>query len=184
MTVMPQRPGPKPATIPASSPWTPEREARLRELWRAGKSAGFIVTDLDCGITRNAVIGKIGRLGLPQRRTTERLRPEGRKPRKSRAKPPRTPETVRQGPGTPEPVPPVQPTPQARQTAIALVPDTAVTFRDITDHQCHYIIGDPKGLDTLYCGGEIHARSLCVYHYHLCWHQHYPNKPAKLWRVA
>lgn len=49
--------------------WTDERAARAKELWIAGQSASQIAREL--GITRNAVIGKVHRLGLkrdiPQR---------------------------------------------------------------------------------------------------------------------
>lgn len=43
--------------------WTDERVARLKELWSAGWSASQIAADLGF-VTRNAVCGKIDRLGL------------------------------------------------------------------------------------------------------------------------
>jgi GcrA cell cycle regulator len=43
--------------------WTDERTDRLRELHAEGHSCGYIARDIG-GITRNAVIGKIHRLGL------------------------------------------------------------------------------------------------------------------------
>ena len=43
--------------------WTDERVQRLRDLWAAGQSASQIAGDLG-GVTRNAVIGKVHRLGL------------------------------------------------------------------------------------------------------------------------
>ena len=45
-------------------PWTDEKVAQLRELWRDGKSASQIAAVLSDGITRNAVLGKVARLGL------------------------------------------------------------------------------------------------------------------------
>lgn len=44
--------------------WTDERVDRLKELWMSGMSATDIALTLNCGITRNAVIGKVHRLGL------------------------------------------------------------------------------------------------------------------------
>lgn len=45
--------------------WTDERIALLKQLWtRDGLSAGQIAATL--GVTRNAVIGKVHRLGLVQ----------------------------------------------------------------------------------------------------------------------
>jgi hypothetical protein len=47
--------------------WTEARVKRLRHMWSAGRSAAVISDVL--GITRNAVIGKVHRLGLPARPT-------------------------------------------------------------------------------------------------------------------
>ena len=46
--------------------WTDERVARLSKLWAEGLSASQIATELG-GVTRNAVIGKVHRLGLSGR---------------------------------------------------------------------------------------------------------------------
>ncbi|NBR12467.1 MAG: GcrA cell cycle regulator, partial [Alphaproteobacteria bacterium] len=47
--------------------WTDERVELLRKLWNQGLSASQIATELANGITRNAVIGKVHRLGLSGR---------------------------------------------------------------------------------------------------------------------
>ena len=47
--------------------WTDERVEQLRKLWLDGKSASQIAAELSNGITRNAVIGKVHRLGLSGR---------------------------------------------------------------------------------------------------------------------
>lgn len=55
------------------SGWTDERVERLKELWAQGQSAAQIAMDLDA-ISRNAIIGKARRLGLPQHSyTTKKL---------------------------------------------------------------------------------------------------------------
>ena len=46
--------------------WTDERVELLKKLWSDGLSASQIATELG-GITRNAVIGKVHRLGLSGR---------------------------------------------------------------------------------------------------------------------
>ena len=46
--------------------WTPEREDKLRELWKKGHSGREIASILT-GTTRNAVIGKAHRLKLERR---------------------------------------------------------------------------------------------------------------------
>jgi GcrA cell cycle regulator len=47
--------------------WTDERVELLRQLWLDGKSASQISAVLGAGLTRNAVIGKVHRLGLAGR---------------------------------------------------------------------------------------------------------------------
>lgn len=47
-----------------ASPWTEERDAELRRMWDSGMSAKQIAISLKCGLTRNAVIGRLHRLGL------------------------------------------------------------------------------------------------------------------------
>ncbi|HLS18833.1 MAG TPA: GcrA family cell cycle regulator [Paracoccaceae bacterium] len=46
--------------------WTDERVETLKELWAEGKSASQIAKEMG-GVTRNAVIGKVHRLGLSNR---------------------------------------------------------------------------------------------------------------------
>lgn len=57
---------PKPASgvIGEDNPWTPERVALLTAMWSDGQSANAIAAALG-GTSRNAVIGKAKRLGLP-----------------------------------------------------------------------------------------------------------------------
>ena len=47
--------------------WTDERVELLRQLWLDGRSASQISAQLGAGVTRNAVIGKVHRLGLSGR---------------------------------------------------------------------------------------------------------------------
>src|SRR5208337_2932931 len=50
--------------------WTEERVELLRKLWREGRSAAQVAAALGSETTRNAVIGKIHRLGLADRSST------------------------------------------------------------------------------------------------------------------
>ena len=47
--------------------WTDERVELLKKLWSEGLSASQVAAELGPGITRNAVIGKVHRLGLERR---------------------------------------------------------------------------------------------------------------------
>ena len=51
--------------------WTPEREEKLRTLWKKGHTASQIATMLG-DTTRNAVIGKAHRLNLESRASSKR----------------------------------------------------------------------------------------------------------------
>jgi GcrA cell cycle regulator len=55
--------------------WTDERVETLKTMWADGKSASQIAKELG-GVTRNAVIGKVHRLGLSNRIGGERLEDE------------------------------------------------------------------------------------------------------------
>ena len=61
--------------------WTDERVEQLKKLWSDGLSACQIAAELG-GITRNAVIGKVHRLGLSGRaKAPSSSAPRPRKPR-------------------------------------------------------------------------------------------------------
>src|SRR4026209_1467277 len=63
--------------------WTDERVELLKKLWADGLSASQIAAELG-GITRNAVIGKVHRLGLSGRaKSPSSSVPRPRKPRSS-----------------------------------------------------------------------------------------------------
>ena len=64
--------------------WTDERVEQLKKLWSDGLSASQIAAELG-GITRNAVIGKVHRLGLSGR--TKAPSSSAPRPRKPRAHP-------------------------------------------------------------------------------------------------
>ena len=49
--------------------WTDDRVEILKKMWGEGQSASQIAKELG-GVTRNAVIGKVHRLGLSNRTTT------------------------------------------------------------------------------------------------------------------
>ena len=51
--------------------WTPERESKLKALWKKGHTASQIAT-LIGGTTRNAVIGKANRLNLEARTVSKK----------------------------------------------------------------------------------------------------------------
>ena len=62
--------------------WTEERVEALKGYWTEGLSASQIARLMGGGVTRNAVIGKVHRLGLAARKPS---------PKKPRPRPPSAP---------------------------------------------------------------------------------------------
>lgn len=84
--------------------WTDERVELLKKMWNEGHSASQIAKELG-GVTRNAVIGKVHRLGLSNRNGPEADATADAKP-KAAAEPPKaapepTPEPVIEAPAAP-----------------------------------------------------------------------------------
>lgn len=137
--------------------WTEDRVETLSKLWADGLSASQIAKILG-GVTRNAVIGKVHRLGLSGRAKPSRPKPA--KPavaarQKATPKPARTTakataaetkskiKTTAQLPATIE-QPPLKAKP--------LKDGTYATILTITDHMCKFPIGDPKADEFRFCG--------------------------------
>lgn len=70
------------------SAWTQARINLLKRLWPEGRSAETIALELGGGLTRNAVLGKVARLGLSEGRTGARPDATGRGRRLSGGPPP------------------------------------------------------------------------------------------------
>ena len=62
--------------------WTDERVEVLKKMWGEGQSASVIAKELG-GVTRNAVIGKVHRLGLSNRVTSTTAKPAAKGKTKS-----------------------------------------------------------------------------------------------------
>lgn len=147
--------------------WTDERVERLKSLWSEGLSASQIATELG-GVTRNAVIGKVHRLGLSGRAKPQ---PQASRPRK----PVRQPSMPMRGPATGtagntvfkvEPVPEVEIAPQV---VAQPEPETSVFERasilQLTEQMCKWPIGDPGRPDFYFCGRKSDSGiPYCTYH--------------------
>jgi len=129
--------------------WTEDRVEVLTKLWAEGLSASQIAKQLG-GVTRNAVIGKVHRLGLSGRATPSRPR-KAAKPSTPRAKisTPRAPRTPRKVAIVTPPPPPVE--------AKRLASGEFATILTITDHMCKWPIGDPSKSDFRFCGRKTEA---------------------------
>ena len=152
--------------------WTDEKVELLRQLWLDGKSASQISAELGLGITRNAVIGKVHRLGLSGRAKS----PSAAAPR------------IRQRPSAATRAPISGRTSSGGQmvqgnTALAIALDTAVetkpiyhedvvvpmslrvTIVDLKEAMCRWPLGDPSTADFRYCGiASTSSGPYCTHH--------------------
>lgn len=144
----------------SSSKWTPEREQLVRSLWGAGLSAGQIAARLNCGLSRNAVIGKLHRLGLTDADRGKASKDAMQVIRriKSKPKPPRPKRT----PFRP-PILPVEPYKMGPEPVVPEAERRSVS--EVLDGQCRWPIGDPLKPDFHFCNGrQIEGQSYCFHH--------------------
>lgn len=135
--------------------WNEERVALLRKLWAEGLSASQIAKQLG-GVTRNAVIGKVHRLGLAGRATPSR--PAKRPVRASR------PRIV--GPSTPRirPAMATPATPMPDLEPVRLQDGKTVSVLTLTEQMCKFPIGDPNDPDFAFCGRGAVSGAYCADH--------------------
>lgn len=159
--------------------WTDERVELLKKLWSEGLSASQIAAELG-GVTRNAVIGKVHRLGLSGRAkaapsAAPRLRkPAAAAPAARVAAAPVGVAAVARAPQQPvyaargnaalavasaapamEPRAAVHVAPPVRlvETRPAVTPEN-VTIMDLRENMCRWPLGDPSQPDFRFCGSR------------------------------
>jgi GcrA cell cycle regulator len=142
--------------------WNDERVETLRKLWTDGLSASQIAKQLG-GVTRNAVIGKVHRLGLAGRATPSR---PAKRPMRL-ARPPR-PHNALSGPPRPRThaaLTPVPFTPAPPPLDPLAQPDGSVaSVLTLTDRMCKWPIGDPNDSGFAFCGREADCGPYCQEH--------------------
>jgi len=137
------------------SAWTPERVERLRALWREGRSAEQIARELDHGISRSAVLGKVYRLGLSEGRPGRSV---ARKRPRAPPRPQRSPSAVstRSGTGVTK----------NAEASSGPMPERPVDGPDILAvrrGQCRWPYGEP-GADLVFCGRPVARGAFCAAH--------------------
>jgi GcrA cell cycle regulator len=144
--------------------WTDERVELLKKLWSDGLSASQIAAELG-GITRNAVIGKVHRLGLSGRaKSPSSTAPRPRKPRSAQmlriaARPAMRGNTALaqafEVELEPEPIPYDNVIPMHQRRGIL----------ELNEQTCRWPIGDPGSAEFFFCGGQsLGGLPYCAYH--------------------
>ena len=148
--------------------WTDDRVGALKKLWLEGQSASQIAKQLGGGVTRNAVIGKVHRLGLPGRAAPSQPARTATSFRTTRPRPAAPAATPAQAPQASAPrrleavsSKPVPPTPPA--APIPDLPGTA-TVMTLGAHMCKWPIGDPSSREFSFCGRRASEGVYCVEH--------------------
>lgn len=160
--------------------WTDERVEMLKTMWSEGKSASQIAKELG-GVTRNAVIGKVHRLGLsnrvggadraedeaeigafaeapapepvPEPQAEPQLAAAAARPALAREAPP----AVRAKPAAGQPMPPQPAGSEISPEALANLAEVAkkarrLTLMQLTERTCKWPVGDPATDDFWFCG--------------------------------
>lgn len=157
--------------------WTDERVQLLKKLWVDGQSASQIAKELG-GVTRNAVIGKVHRLGLSNRtagsgtKSDAPTKAEASLAPTSKPKAIPKPEVVAKpvGPEAAAPIPmrkaiipagqPLPPQPSANEIspeALAKVTEIEkkskkLSLLELTERTCKWPVGDPATEEFWFCG--------------------------------
>jgi GcrA cell cycle regulator len=146
--------------------WTDERVELLKRLWSEGLSASQIAGRLG-SVTRNAVIGKVHRLGLSGRATTSRMKSHRPRTRMANVKRPVKPRFAQAG------NPAVRALYVDAEAYVAPAEEIEIplaerkTIQTLTECSCRWPIGDPQTAEFHFCGRnkvpllpycEVHAR--------------------------
>lgn len=158
--------------------WTEERVELLKKMWGEGQSASQIAKELG-GVTRNAVIGKVHRLGLSNRtggasqaspkaeskaKEAPKAEAKERSPKPAAApKPEPAPEVKAVSPARRQIIPagqPLPPQPSANEIspeALAKVSEIEkkakkLNLMELTERTCKWPVGDPATENFWFCG--------------------------------
>ena len=150
------------------SPWTKPRLRLLRRRWAQGARVREIAAELGNGISSNAVIAKIHRLGIAA------LSPYGGRPGRRYAGKPRAGDGRLRGHRIgywfrkgPPPVWVISAKPHIEITrADARIPRRQRrSLFELNEHSCRWPVGDPRSSRFFFCGAQpVMNRSYCAAH--------------------
>ncbi|WAC61332.1 GcrA family cell cycle regulator [Brevundimonas sp. SL130] len=136
-----------------TSAWTDDRIGRLKTLWLEGWTAEQIARELQNGISRSAVLGKVHRLGLSAGRPGRPPVSQTAAPRARIGRPVAKPvERAAAGAGS-------VPTGRAPD-----LPSGGLTILTVGCGQCRWPYGDPGRAGVSLCGRPVARGAFCVGH--------------------
>jgi hypothetical protein len=131
--------------------WTPERKRKLAMLWTAGLSCSQIAAQIG-GVSKNAVIGKRVRMGLPDRAAPTKTHRSGK---------PITTAQTRTKPIPRQPKPAAAPPPTHKQIG-AQRGEWNKRYSESSDRfHCQRFVAEESGVDGLVCGRAKTHGSWC-----------------------
>jgi hypothetical protein len=72
--------------------------------------------------------------------------------------------------------------PRPEPVATIAIPETnRVTLDELRAHHCRWVIGEPNGFETLFCGNPVERRSLCAGHVEIGFYT--PKKTGKTFKL-
>jgi GcrA cell cycle regulator len=141
--------------------WTDERVELLKKLWQDGLSASQIAAELG-GVTRNAVIGKVHRLGLSGRGQPTSSIKRQRRTHSTGMRRVRQMITVGNLALKPDQFPDADMRP--RRNVVVPIARRLSIFQ-LTEKTCKWPLGDPGQEDFHFCGHDsLENRPYCEYH--------------------
>jgi GcrA cell cycle regulator len=155
--------------------WTEERVDLLKKLWSEGLSASQIAGRLGQGVSRNAVIGKVHRLGLagraPSTRTatprTSKIADAVRGTARNGSAPTLAGSAALKTAYRPAPLARAIPLVEPKPLILLDLPKGGhITILQLSDKTCRWPIGDPGTEGFCFCGHGPKVNSVyCEYHY-------------------
>ena len=142
--------------------WSTEDIEIITNLWNDGRSSREI--GLKINRTRNAIIGKVHRLNLSPRRAAVTGTPQ-RSNRRSRS--PWTPVVRNKSTNTTIDRPIQQRNRPPAELIVEHTPKNLSTL-ELTNHTCHWPVGEFVGAGQQYCGNEVYTKThpavYCAFH--------------------
>lgn len=152
--------------------WTPERIALLKELWSEGLTASQVAEAMG-GMTKNAVLGKLNRLKVPERPARPRVKKLANK----------APKVL---PWTGQARAPVEQRQKPHQVKDEPAPTwKLVSLEALEAHQCRFPLGEPSTPGFGFCGCRtVPGASYCELHFKRCYVSYTPIRERRWIEVS